>query len=64
MYDVIVACLGGMGSSAAYHLAGRGKRVLGLERHTLPDRFPIFIWEPEDGNSFYAIPAHDGPSPD
>lgn len=34
MYDVIVAGLGGMGSSAAYHLAGRGKRVLGLERHT------------------------------
>ena len=27
----------------------------------LPDRFPIFIWVPEDGNSFYAIPAHDGP---
>ena len=27
----------------------------------LPDRLPIFIWEPEDGNSFYAIPAHDGP---
>jgi sarcosine oxidase len=27
----------------------------------LPDRFPIFIWEPEDGNSFYAIPAHNGP---
>ena len=27
----------------------------------LPNRFPIFIWEPEDGNSFYAIPAHDGP---
>ena len=27
----------------------------------LPDRFPIFIWEPEDGNSFYAIPAHEGP---
>jgi sarcosine oxidase len=32
MYDVIVAGLGGMGSAAAYHLAGRGKRVLGLER--------------------------------
>jgi sarcosine oxidase len=31
-YDVIVAGLGGMGSSAAYHLAGRGRRVLGLER--------------------------------
>ena len=32
-YDVIVAGLGGMGSAAAYHLAGRGKKVLGLERH-------------------------------
>lgn len=31
-YDVIVLGLGGMGSSAAYHLAGRGHRVLGLER--------------------------------
>ena len=28
----------------------------------LPDRFPIFIWEPEDGNTFYAIPAYDGPA--
>jgi sarcosine oxidase len=27
----------------------------------LSDRFPVFIWEPEDGNAFYAIPAHDGP---
>ena len=33
MYNVIVAGLGGMGSAAAYHLARRGKRVLGLERH-------------------------------
>jgi glycine/D-amino acid oxidase-like deaminating enzyme len=32
VYDVIVAGLGGMGSAAAYHLAGRGERVLGLER--------------------------------
>ncbi|MFF5070733.1 N-methyl-L-tryptophan oxidase [Micromonospora olivasterospora] len=31
-YDVIVVGLGGMGSSAAYHLAARGRRVLGLER--------------------------------
>jgi sarcosine oxidase len=31
-FDVIVAGLGGMGSSAAYHLAARGQRVLGLER--------------------------------
>jgi sarcosine oxidase len=31
-YDVIVVGLGGMGSSAAYHLGRRGLRVLGLER--------------------------------
>ena len=31
-YDVIVIGLGGMGSAAAAHLAGRGARVLGLER--------------------------------
>ncbi|MFG1952059.1 N-methyl-L-tryptophan oxidase [Micromonospora sp. NPDC048830] len=34
-YDVIVVGLGGMGSSAAYHLASRGQRVLGLERFGL-----------------------------
>ncbi len=34
-YDVIVAGVGGMGSSACYHLAKRGKRVLGLERFDL-----------------------------
>ncbi len=33
-YDTIVVGLGGMGSAATYHLAGRGKRVLGLERFT------------------------------
>ena len=32
-YDVIVIGLGGMGSAAAYHLARRGKRVLGLEQY-------------------------------
>ena len=32
-YDLIVLGLGGMGSAAAAHLAGRGQRVLGLERH-------------------------------
>jgi sarcosine oxidase len=31
-YDVIILGLGGMGSAAAYHLASRGKRVLGLEQ--------------------------------
>ncbi|MFI1919996.1 N-methyl-L-tryptophan oxidase [Nocardia sp. NPDC020380] len=33
-YDVIVIGLGGMGSAAAYHLARRGHRVLGLEKFT------------------------------
>jgi sarcosine oxidase len=33
-HDVIVVGLGGMGSAAAYHLASRGQRVLGLERFT------------------------------
>ncbi len=32
MFDVIVVGLGGMGSAAAYHLAARGKKVLGLEQ--------------------------------
>lgn len=31
-YDLIVAGLGAMGSASAYHLAARGRRVLGLER--------------------------------
>ena len=31
-HDVIVVGLGGMGSAAAYQLAGRGQRVLGLEK--------------------------------
>lgn len=31
-YDVVILGLGGMGSSALYHLAQRGKRVLGLEQ--------------------------------
>ena len=32
IYDAIVAGLGGMGSATAYQLAGRGQRVLGLEK--------------------------------
>jgi sarcosine oxidase len=35
-YDVVVAGVGGMGSAALYHLARRGKRVLGLERFDVP----------------------------
>ncbi|MDQ1691664.1 MAG: hypothetical protein QOD87_1772, partial [Pseudonocardiales bacterium] len=33
-YDVIVVGLGAMGSSAAYQLARRGQRVLGIEQFT------------------------------
>lgn len=32
-YDVVVAGLGGFGSATAAHLASRGLRVLGLDRH-------------------------------
>jgi sarcosine oxidase len=35
-YDVIVIGVGGMGSAAAYHLARRGARLLGLERYDIP----------------------------
>jgi sarcosine oxidase len=35
-FDAIVIGLGGMGSAAAAHLAGRGARVLGLERFGPP----------------------------
>lgn len=35
-YDVVVAGLGTMGSAAAYHLARRGVRVLGLDRYVPP----------------------------
>jgi sarcosine oxidase len=36
-YDVIVVGVGGMGSAALYHLARRGRRVLGLERFDVPN---------------------------
>jgi sarcosine oxidase len=35
-YDVIVLGLGAMGSAAAYHLAARGARVLGIEQFASP----------------------------
>ncbi len=35
-YDVIVVGIGGMGSAAAYHLARRRRKVLGLERFDIP----------------------------
>ncbi len=39
VYDVIVIGLGAMGSAAVYHLAQRGVRVLGIDRHTPPHDF-------------------------
>jgi sarcosine oxidase len=36
-YDVVVVGVGGMGSAALYHLARRGKRVLGIERFEIPN---------------------------
>jgi sarcosine oxidase len=38
-YDVIIIGVGGMGSAAAYQLAKRGKRVLGIERFDIPHSF-------------------------
>jgi sarcosine oxidase len=35
-YEAIVLGVGGMGSAALYHLARRGKKVLGLERFNIP----------------------------
>lgn len=35
-YDVIVVGIGGMGSAAAWQLARRGQRVLGIERFDIP----------------------------
>ncbi len=36
LFDVIVVGVGGMGSAAVYHLARRGRRVLGLEQFDIP----------------------------
>ncbi len=36
-YDAVVVGVGGMGSAALFHLARRGKRVLGLERFDVPN---------------------------
>ena len=38
-YDVAVIGLGAMGSAAAFHLAKRGRRVLGLDRFKMADGF-------------------------
>src|SRR5437868_4232562 len=38
-YDVAVIGLGAMGSAAAYRLAQRGRRVLGIDRYHPPHAF-------------------------
>src|SRR5256885_3762644 len=38
-FDVAVVGLGAMGGAAAYHLASRGQKVLGLDRFTPPHAF-------------------------
>src|SRR5882672_11875315 len=35
-YDAIVLGLGAMGSAALFHLAQRGRRVLGIEQFNIP----------------------------
>ncbi len=37
MNDAIVVGVGGMGSAALYHMARRGKRVLRIERYSIPN---------------------------
>lgn len=36
-YDAIVVGVGGIGSAAVYHLAKRGKKVLGLDQYDIPN---------------------------
>src|SRR5215204_2580642 len=38
-FDVAIVGLGATGSAAAWHLADRGLRVLGIDRHTPPHHF-------------------------
>src|SRR6266496_1847299 len=38
-FDVIIVGLGAMGSAAAFHLARRGQRVLGLDRFAPPHAY-------------------------
>src|SRR6478736_1151872 len=58
-FDVIVLGLGGMGSAAAYQLARRGRRVLGLERFTSPhDRGSSHGASRVIRQSYYEDPAY------
>ncbi len=56
-YDTIVAGLGGAGSSAAFHLARAGERVLGLERFA-----PVHVHGSSHGRSrIYRTAYFEGP---
>eukprot|EP01037_Dinobryon_pediforme_P026995 gene26995-29717_t len=52
MLDCIVIGLGGHGSAAAYNLASRGLRVLGLEQyervHAKGARYPMMLLDEEE----------------
>jgi sarcosine oxidase len=52
-YDVIVLGLGGMGSAAAFHMAKRGRRVLGLDAYE-----PAHTWGSSHGRSRMIREAH------
>ena len=44
-FDAIVVGVGGMGSAAAWQLARRGQRVLGLERFDIPVPLIATVYE-------------------
>ena len=66
-YDVIIVGLGAMGSAAAYRLAAKGKRVLGLDRFHPPHQFGSshgltrIIREAYFEHPIYAISEHTLP---
>src|SRR5947208_1590412 len=61
-YDAIIIGLGAMGSAAAFHLANRGLRVIGIDRFPVlqPASDMIAVWEPRAGILFpeRCIAAH------
>ena len=57
-YDAIVAGVGGMGSAALYNLAARGWKVLGLDKHDIPNNMGS-----SHGNSrMIRLSYHEDPS--
>lgn len=57
-YDAIVAGVGGMGSAALYNLAGRGWKVLGLDKYDVPNNMGS-----SHGNSrMIRLSYHEDPS--